>query len=161
MDDNNCAEMTTRENSAAEGLVTLAQNEQPAGSGPIASVALVRVHNMVEAAYIQDVEDTISGRFYWRKLADYAEVMARTLSGVSAVLAFAAGTYDITALSFAAGAVQTSAMVLGLWVSYANKESRERARELNAVLRSLGVQPLPDLASFQAFTNAMNVYNKA
>lgn len=110
---------------------------------------VARVRRMVEPAYLRDVRDTLSGRFHWRKVGDASEAASRILEGAAAVLAFAAGTYDMFELSFAAGCTATTAMVLGLWTNYAHRESRERARELNALLKTLHLPEMPDLAQAQ------------
>lgn len=106
-----------------------------------------KVKVLVEDAYMQDIRDTLGGRYHWRKVGNVTEACAHACAGLGTMLAFAAGIYDITALSFSAGCASTMALVLGLWVSYANKESRERSRELNAVLKVLHLNPVPDLAA--------------
>lgn len=139
-----------------ESLLDVDQTTAVAQSGLVAA----QVQAMIEQALLKDVRDTIAGRYGWRKISDWAEVAARTAAGAGAILSFAAGTFEEPGLAFSAGCVGTFAMVLGLWVNYANKESRERSRELNATLKTIGIAPLPDLASLQILTNAMNVYNR-
>lgn len=108
-----------------------------------------RVRKLVEPAYLRDVEDTLSGRWQWRKIGDWSEASSRILEGLASMLAFAAGTYDMFELSFAAGCTATMALVLGLWTNYARRESRERARELNSLLKTLHLPEIPDLAAQQ------------
>lgn len=112
------------------------------------SDALVsKVRRLVEQAYMTDVKDTLGGRYHWRKVGDWSEALARICAGISTMLAFASGIYELKALSFAAGCTNTMAIVLGLWVSYAVKESKERSRDLNKVLSVLQVSPMPDLSN--------------
>ena len=83
-----------------------------------ASMANVQlVAEIVGPAYVRDVQDLADGRYRWRKAHNACETAAKVLSGGSTMLAFAAGAYSSKALSFAAGCVGTSALVVMLFSS--------------------------------------------
>jgi hypothetical protein len=105
---------------------------------------------MVAAMYRGEVQSMIKWRDVWKKFGDACEAVSKGLTGVGAVLAFASSaietpkTADI--LSFSAGTVGTLGLVLLAYSSYAIRESRQRTLEINHVLDTLGVTPLPDIA---------------
>ena len=108
------------------------------------------VRAMIAQAYRGEVASMIRWRDLWKKFGDACEAIAKGLTGASAVLAFAASavrdtkTADI--LSFTSGTVSTVGLVLLAYSSYAVKESRQRTNELNGLLDSIGVTPMPDIA---------------
>ena len=108
------------------------------------------VRAMIAQAYRGEVASMIRWRDAWKKFGDACEAIAKGLTGASAVLAFASSairdteTADI--LSFTSGTVSTVGLVLLAYSSYAVKESRQRTFELNGILDSIGVTPVPDIA---------------
>jgi hypothetical protein len=116
------------------------------------------IRDMIAAAYKNEVRSMITWRDVWKRLGDTCEAVAKGLTGVSAVLAFAAsairdpGTADI--LSFTSGSVGTIGLVLLTYASYAIRESRQRTSEINGMLDSIGVTPIPDINSMDSGENA-------
>jgi hypothetical protein len=106
---------------------------------------------MIAAAYRGEIRSMIRWRDIWKRFGDGCEAAAKGLTGVSAILAFASSAIrdpriaDI--LSFTSGSVGTLGLVLLTYSGYAIHESRERTVELNGVLESIGVTPVPDIAS--------------
>lgn len=112
------------------------------------------VHNMLATSYTQDIGGILRWRQRWKKIGDAFEAIAKGFTGVSAVLAFAASAVDNTntanILSFTSGTVGTVGLVLLTYSTYATKESRQRTAELNALLTSIGVTPVPHIAATEA-----------
>lgn len=108
------------------------------------------VRDMLASAIKEEVFSMIRWRDAWKKFGDACEATAKGLTGVSAVLAFASSATDVVKtadiLSFVSGSVGTLGLVLLTYSSYAIKESRQRTSELNGVLQSIGVTPVPDIA---------------
>lgn len=104
------------------------------------------IDNLLNYSYKTDIQDTVYGRFSWRKWANFYEGASKVLSGVATVVAFAAGAYDDKALSFSAGTIGTASLVCMTLASYAAKESKERTEQLNTTLDHIGVPSVPDLS---------------
>lgn len=122
-------------------------SEKPSIPKPIVSDDTRKtIESLVDYSYKRDVRDTIYGRFSWRKCSEFYEAASKILSGVSTIIAFAAGAYDDKALSFAAGTVGTVSIVMMTLAAYATKEAKERTDQLNATLEHLGVARVPDIA---------------
>jgi hypothetical protein len=108
------------------------------------------IRSLIAAAYRGEVISSIRWRDTWKKFGDACEAIAKGLTGVSAIFAFASSaikdfkTAEI--LSFTSGAVGTVSLVLLAYSSYAIRESRQRTAELNGLLNSIGVTPVPDIA---------------
>jgi hypothetical protein len=107
------------------------------------------IREMIAMAYKGEVKSIIRWRGIWKKAGDACEAVAKGLTGVSAVFAFAASAVRDEKLadifSFTSGSIGTVGLVLLTYSSYATKESRQRTTELNNMLDSIGVTPLPDI----------------
>lgn len=105
---------------------------------------------MIADMYRTEVQSMIRWRDRWKKVGDACEATAKGLTGVGAVLAFASSairdTKVASILSFSSGSVGTVGLVLLAYSSYAIRESRQRTSEINNVLGTIGVTPLPDIA---------------
>lgn len=112
------------------------------------------VRRAVAARYPMEVQSLLRTRYFWKRGGDWCEAIAKGLTGVSAVLAFAASaetSQGVTdALAFSSGCVGTFGLVLLTYSSYATRESRQRTAELNNVLNALGITPMPELASSES-----------
>lgn len=116
-----------------------------------AKLVASEVRDMIAKAYRGEVQSMIRWRDIWKHVGDGCEATAKCLAGAGAVLAFAASsirdskTADI--LSFASGSVGTLGLVLMTYSAYASRESRQRTMELNNILDSIGVTPLPNISN--------------
>lgn len=108
------------------------------------------VRDMIAGAIKEEVASMIRWRDAWKKFGDACEATAKGLTGISAVLAFASSAIQnvksADILSFVSGSVGTLGLVLMAYSSYAIRESRQRTSELNGVLQSIDVTPVPDIA---------------
>jgi hypothetical protein len=107
------------------------------------------VRELVARYLKDDVRSTLRGRSIWRRISNTFEAVAKGLTAVSSVLAFAASATENTKtadiLSFTSGTVGTIGLVLLTYSTYAIKESQQRTHELNSVLTSIGVTPVTEL----------------
>lgn len=105
-----------------------------------------RIQDELYPAIVEEASQTMRGRWRWKRAADVGEASAKLISGVAAILAFAAGVYDQPSLSFAAGCTGTVGMVVSGLGAYALRESQERTRQLNAILDTVGISiDVPDV----------------
>jgi hypothetical protein len=94
-----------------------------------------------------EVEDVVVWRHRWRKAANGFEGLAHLLLVAGAVLAFAAGFFDVRVLSFVAGCCGTLSLALLRFSVYANRESLERNSILERLLHAAGLEPPPSIAA--------------
>jgi hypothetical protein len=108
------------------------------------------VRTMIAKMYRNEIMSMIKWRDFWKKFGDSCEAIAKCMTGLGAILAFASSairdpkTADI--LSFSSGTVGTIGLVVLAYSSYAIKESKQRTDEMNGILSTIGVTPLPDIA---------------
>ena len=100
---------------------------------------------LVEKNYYEDVAYNIKSKSRWKIIADITEAIARILSGVSVVLAFAAGFFNYMLLSFISGCFGTLALVLLHFSSYSMNESKERTEQVNRILAKIGIDTIADI----------------
>ncbi|XWV26896.1 hypothetical protein QJ857_gp0154 [Tupanvirus soda lake] len=114
---------------------------------------------LVEKTYFNDVKYNIKSKSRWKIVGDIAEAISHILTGVSAVLAFAAGFFDYKELSFVAGCLGTISLVLFQFSYYATKESKERTKQVNRILDKLGIDEIVDITIDSAIDNSRLVKN--
>lgn len=120
-------------------------------SGPQNTSGYVRseIRRVLALEYRKEILGLLRSRYWWKRSGDVCEALAKVMTGVGSVLAFAASAEkdaDLTdVLAFVAGSVGTMGLVLHGYAAYAGKESRTRTGEMNNILRSLGVTPMPDI----------------
>lgn len=100
---------------------------------------------LVEKNYYRDVKYNIISKSACKITGDITEAIAHILMGVTAILAFAAGFYDLRVLSFVADCLGTASLVLLRFSSYCMKESKERTKQVNKLLDRLGISGIPDI----------------
>lgn len=104
----------------------------------------------VEPALLEDIDDMISGRVRWRKVSAVSEVLGKGISIIATILAYSSAS-ELTAgnlsraLAFASGACGTVSVMLVSFSQYARRESLERTRAMNSVLKKVNVQKIPDI----------------
>ncbi len=109
------------------------------------------IRGLIASSYRHEITSMMRWRDVWKKFGDACEAIAKGLTGISSVLAFASSanpnvkTADV--LAFTSGTVGTIGLVLLAYSSYASKESRQRTAELNTILDTIGVTPVPDIAT--------------
>ncbi len=101
---------------------------------------------LIEKTYYNDVKRNLRERCLCKCVGDISEALAHILSGVSIVLSFAAGFFNLYILSFLAGCFGTISMILLACSSYSMKESKERTEEINIILDRLGINDIPNIA---------------
>lgn len=92
---------------------------------------------LIEPAYYNDTEKNIRAREKWKSISDISQTISKILAGLSTVLAFAAGFFNITILSFIAGCLGTLSLVTQQFSQYSLNESKDRTLRINRILTNL------------------------
>lgn len=112
--------------------------------------SLQKIQEMIDALYVSDVASSSKGRTLWKKVADASEASSMAFSGLSSILAFASGFYNIPTLAFVAGTFSTAALAFLTFSAYSVRESRERTARLNKTLDALGITVIRSTPAVQS-----------
>ncbi len=103
-------------------------------------------NDLINKAYYNDVRRTLRGRCICKCIGDTTEAFAQIFTGISVVLSFAAGFFDLYLLSFLSGCFGIISIIFLRCSSYSMKESKERTNEINIILNKLGINEIPNIA---------------
>ena len=103
-------------------------------------------HRIVDKHLVRDAYDTSKASFFWRKIGNSCEGLAKTLVISQSVISFAAATFDKPILGFVSGGMSAVAIGLYGFASYSMSESKERTEQLNLVIGYKGIPPVPNIA---------------
>lgn len=112
--------------------------------------------NLVEPTYYNDVQTNISARKTWKQISDYTSATSKCFSGVSTILAFAAGFFQCMILSFIAGCFGTISLVLSHCSSYASAQCEKVTTDVNKILSELKITELVDVVTDPIISNMSN-----
>lgn len=129
-------------------------NVHPHNDGISADAINKIKQDLVEKNYYRDIQYNINSKFRWKWAGDFTEALAHLCTALSVILAFSAGFFNYSLLSFIAGCFGTCSFVLLRLSSYSMKESRERTEQVNALLRKIGIDSIPDIVIDSALTNS-------
>lgn len=104
-----------------------------------------KIIDIVDSAYLADIESTTTQRSCFKTTADIVEVIAKLLIIVASLSAFASGFWHLEYLSFVAGAINVLVLGLMSFSSYAMSESKERTMQSNMILKKLKIDELVDI----------------
>ncbi len=97
------------------------------------------------------MKELLAGRHSWKRTRDTIEVVSKVLSGLASIVAFGASAIKnpVAAdwMSFGSGCIGTLSLTLMLFSNYSGSVSRLRTRELNNILKYIGVTPVAQIAS--------------
>lgn len=101
-------------------------------------------NSLIQPNYINEISTFIDGRTKWRSTAMAFETISKLLIGAGSVLSFAAGVYQSTNISFAAGTVSTISVLCLQFSTFCKKESKKSTDNLNMILKKLNLETLPE-----------------
>lgn len=131
----------------AEGITPLPVLRRSTRTGRLIAAD---VRTMIASMYRRELGSMIRWRDFWKKFGDACEAVAKCLTGVGSILAFASSAiHDPTKadiLSFVSGSIGTIGLVMLSYSNYAIRESKQRTDEVNGILSTIGVTPLPNIA---------------
>ena len=105
-----------------------------------------KIIELINEHYFNDIEWGLRGRSYWKTAGDICETLGYLCIGISAILAFSAGFFDIRFLSYIAGCVGTASGLLLKFSLYSMGESKERTDEINKILKKVGLDEVVDIS---------------
>lgn len=108
---------------------------------------------LVEKSYFNDIKYNIRSRSRWKIIGDVCETLAYLCMGISGIFAFAAGFFEQRILSFVAGCLSIAAPLFLKFSSRAMTESTERTKQVNCLLKALGIDTIPDIVIDSAENN--------
>lgn len=101
-----------------------------------------RLKKEIENNYYNDVRYNIRSKSRWKFIGDFSESISYFFTGIATILSFACGFFDNFWLAFVSGIFGTISLMLLKFSSYAMKESKERADQVNIILDDLGVKEI-------------------
>lgn len=99
--------------------------------------------DLVEPSLVIDVKEMIDNKRNFRITGQAFETISKILLASAGILSFSSGYFNNPILSFVAGSVSTVSLACLQFSSYAFKESKERTKSLNNILRKLNIEPVP------------------
>lgn len=100
---------------------------------------------LVDTSYYNDIKYNIHSKSRWKLTADITGACSHICVCISIVLAFAAGFFNYTVLSFISGCFGTTSLALLRFSAYALIESKERTEQVNLLLGALGMNKIVDI----------------
>ena len=105
------------------------------------------ISKIINEQYASDIKLSLFGRSCCKYTGDITETLAHLLMGFSSLTAFAAGSWpNYTYLSFIAGSLGVTSLVLLKFSSYAMSESKERTLIANKILDKLKLEQIVDIS---------------
>lgn len=104
---------------------------------------------LIEPSYYDEIKSSMYGRKCWKTTGDVFETLGKVLTGIAAIFAFAAGSFNIGYLSFIAGCINAIGLIFMGFASYSSKESRERTEQVNKILRDLDMKSIVDTTEIE------------
>lgn len=102
-------------------------------------------NNLINPTYYADIKKSLRGSEFWKSVADVSETFSKVIAGGSTILAFASGFYQITTLSFLAGCLGTTSLLLLHFSAYSYAESKDKIFRVDKILKILGVKNIETL----------------
>uniref|UniRef100_A0A6C0C6C0 Uncharacterized protein n=1 Tax=viral metagenome TaxID=1070528 RepID=A0A6C0C6C0_9ZZZZ len=115
------------------------------------SVTKQHIVEKINDRYYKDIELGLMGRSGWKTTGDISETLGYIFLGVSTMISFSAGFFDIRMLSFVAGCVGIFSSLLFKFALYSMAQSKERTDEVNKILMKIGIEKVVDISPDQLF----------
>jgi len=106
-----------------------------------------QIIDMINDRYFEDIELGLMGRSGWKTTSDISETLGFVFLGISTMISFSAGFFNIMVLSFVAGCVGICSASLFKFASYAMAQSKERTDEINKILVKIGIDKVVDIST--------------
>lgn len=124
-------------------------NMDPGQDIPIAETSAFKkmiITKYIQPTYLEDIQDSLTGRFRWRKVSDRVTGLAKILIIISGIFAFAGAKFtDYWWLSFISGILNALTLSFFQYGMYASNQSKNCTNDTNILLKSLGIKEIPDI----------------
>ena len=104
------------------------------------------IKELIEPSYYDEIKSSVHGKKCWKNTGDIFETVAKILTGLAAIFAFAAGSFNLGYLSFISGCLNAIGLVMMGFAAYSTKESSERTAQVNKILRHLKMETIVDIS---------------
>lgn len=111
------------------------------------------INAKINEQYIDDVELALFCRSCCKNTADIMDTLCHVIVGISAIISFAAGSWDIKYLTFIAGMLNVISIVLAKLSAYNTSESKQYTVELNKITHQIGSGTIVDISDDPSITN--------
>ena len=100
---------------------------------------------LVDTSYYEDIKYNTRSKSRWKFIGDITEATSHIISSSGVIISFAAGYFGYPFLSFLAGSLGITSIVLLRFSSYSMRESRERTIQINSLLEAIGINKIVDI----------------
>jgi len=111
------------------------------------------VTELVEPNYKNEIQENMALVKYFRRFGLIFESASKIFVGVSSILSFSAGIYQITELSFMAGVSNVISLVFIQFSSYAYRESKKNESILSGIFKKMDKSSPPTQEQKDQSTN--------
>lgn len=115
------------------------------------------ISTIIQPSYIKDIKDTLAWRYKWRKIGNTSHMMGKILTLSGAAVAFSSGFVSTPALAFVSGCVSLSGILCIQYGDYSYSESSRETEDANKILKTLGIEGVPELTDDANFSTARKI----
>ena len=102
------------------------------------------MYDLIEPSYKKDVKEMLDEKKCWKMTGITFEVVSKVLVAMGGVLSFSAGYFiNQPILSFISGSVSTISLACLQFSSFSYIQNEKQTKELNILLKSLDLDPIP------------------
>lgn len=101
---------------------------------------------LINKRYNEDIRLGLWSRSAWRVAADISETVGYIFLGITSIISFSSGFFDIRVLSYVAGSVGILSGLLLKFAIYAMAQSKERTSMVNKILADININPIVDIS---------------
>ena len=102
------------------------------------------IKDLIEPSYENDIDETLKARRRWRRFGHMFETSSKLFLAASGIFSFSSGFFQNTMHNFLAGTCSTLSLASLQFSSYCFKQSSINTDELNMILTSIGIDPVPE-----------------
>jgi len=117
--------------------------------------------NMIDEQNYSDIEKGLYERSCWKTTGDITATLGHITTGCAAIIAFAAGSFNIWWLPFVAGCLSTLSILLLKFSDYSMHESKDSTDETNRLLTKMGLDTIVDISNVPVTTNTDPLTNNS
>jgi len=98
------------------------------------------INNIIIPKYKSEIKHATRAKYLWKKISNGIEALAQILLVVNAVMAFTAGFFKLSYLSYINGFLSILCLALFMFAVYAERESNERGTYLSNLLNRFNIR---------------------
>lgn len=103
------------------------------------------IKDLLQPNYIKDVIDTISNRYWYRKIAEYMFLISNILIFLNIIFSYLSAVYELKILSLIGGTCGVAGVSLMRIENSFKNRSKNATSKLNIILEELDIDNIPDI----------------